>query len=138
MSPCRGTNPYVGFSPTTPQNAAGCRTEPPVSDPSAAKHAPDETAAALPPELPPGTKHASVLSPLPPPSDQGLRVRPWWLKSVPDPIPNSSMLVLPRRGAPASRRRWVGVESYGGVKLARAAEEAVVETPRVQKLSFAA
>lgn len=59
MSPWRETNPYVGFSPTTPQNAAGWRTDPPVSDPSAAKQAPDETAAALPPELPPGTKHAS-------------------------------------------------------------------------------
>lgn len=67
MSPWRETNPYVGFSPTTPQNAAGCRTDPPVSDPSAAKQAPDATAAALPPELPPGTKKVSPLSSSPPP-----------------------------------------------------------------------
>ena len=65
MSPCRETSPYVGFSPTTPQNDAGCRTEPPVSDPSAEKQAPDATAAALPPELPPGTKSSSLLSPPP-------------------------------------------------------------------------
>lgn len=65
MSPYRETNPYVGFSPTTPQNAAGCRTDPPVSEPSAAKQAPDATAAALPPELPPGTKNASLSSPPP-------------------------------------------------------------------------
>lgn len=67
-----------------------------------------------------------------------MSVRPWSLKSVPDPMPNSSMLVLPTKGDPACRRRPVGVESYGGVKPARAAEDAVVWTPRVQKLSLAA
>lgn len=67
-----------------------------------------------------------------------MSVRPWSLKSVPDPMPNSSMLVLPTKGDPACRRRPVGVESYGGAKPERAAEEAVVWTPRVQKLSLAA
>jgi len=31
--PERETRPYVGLIPTTPQNAAGCLIEPPVSDP---------------------------------------------------------------------------------------------------------
>ena len=34
--------------PTTPQKLAGCRIEPPVSEPSAATHSPAATAAALP------------------------------------------------------------------------------------------
>src|SRR5258706_129228 len=41
--------------PTTPQKAAGCRTEPPVSEPSAAGTAPAATSAAEPPGGPPGT-----------------------------------------------------------------------------------
>ena len=34
-SPYRDTRPYVGFTPTTPHSAAGWRTDPPVSEPSA-------------------------------------------------------------------------------------------------------
>src|SRR5436190_18610110 len=55
ISPYRDTRPYVGFIPTTPHSAAGCRTEPPVSVPSAHTAWPDATAAADPPEDPPGT-----------------------------------------------------------------------------------
>ena len=50
------TNPYVGFNPTTPQNDAGVLMEPPVSVPMAPKHISDETAAAEPPEDPPGLR----------------------------------------------------------------------------------
>ncbi len=42
--------------PTTPQSAAGCLIEPPVSLPSANTASPAATEAALPPELPPGTR----------------------------------------------------------------------------------
>lgn len=35
ISPCRDRSPYVGFSPTTPHQAAGQRVDPPVSEPSA-------------------------------------------------------------------------------------------------------
>ena len=38
--------PQVGFNDTSPFQAAGIRTEPPVSEPSAAKQIPDETATA--------------------------------------------------------------------------------------------
>jgi len=40
----------VGFSPTTPQKAAGCRMEPPVSEPSAQMASPAATAAVEPPD----------------------------------------------------------------------------------------
>ena len=45
----------MGFTPTTPQNEAGCLIDPPVSEPSAILHKPSATAAAEPPEEPPGT-----------------------------------------------------------------------------------
>ena len=35
ITPRKLTRPYVGLSPTTFQNAAGCRMEPPVSEPTA-------------------------------------------------------------------------------------------------------
>ena len=59
--------------------------EPPVSEPSAQGASQAATAAAEPPELPPGTREGSA----------GLRVI--WKKelSVVEPIANSSMLHLP-------------------------------------------
>src|SRR5215470_938568 len=95
MTPQRETRPYVGFSPTTPQNAAGWRIEPPVSVPRLAAHRPAATAAALPPELPPGTRSGF----------HGFLVR-WNAEfSVDEPMPNSSRLSLPTRIAPAARSR---------------------------------
>ncbi len=91
----------MGFTPTTPQKAAGCLTEPPVSEPSAIRTAPAATAAADPPEEPPGTRDGST----------GLRVAPYALCSVEEPIANSSMFVLPTTTAPASRSRRTAVAS---------------------------
>ena len=77
--------------PTTPQNAAGWRIDPPVSLPSAKAHSPAATAAALPPEEPPGTRDRST----------GLRVV-WNAEfSVEEPMANSSMFSLPSITAPA-------------------------------------
>src|SRR4051812_35679530 len=53
MTPCRLTNPYVGFKPTVPQQAAGLRTEPPVSVPIAPGTKPAATAAPAPVLEPP-------------------------------------------------------------------------------------
>src|SRR5579862_7473510 len=103
MTPKRETRPYVGFRPTTPQNAAGRRTEPPVSVPSAAWHSPAATATPEPPDDPPGTRARS----------HGLRVTPSPEFSVDEPIANSSQLSLPTMTAPAARRRLVTVASYG-------------------------
>ena len=85
-NPYLDTKPYVGFSPTTPQSDAGWRILPPVSDPNAHGAMSAATAAALPPDDPPGTLSKS----------HGL----WVLKnaefSVELPIANSSMLSFPR------------------------------------------
>src|SRR4029453_14502768 len=88
--PERDTVPYVGRSPTTPHSAAGCLVEPPVSEPSAQGARPAATAAAEPPDEPPGTRSGS----------QGLRVGPNAEFSVYEPLPNPSMLVFPRRVLP--------------------------------------
>ena len=47
------TAPWVGFQAVMPQAWAGMRTEPPVSEPSAATTAPLATAAAEPDDEPP-------------------------------------------------------------------------------------
>ena len=67
--------------------------EPPVSEPSATQAMPLATAAADPPELPPGTR----------PRSQGFEVFLKWLVSVDDPKANSSMFVLPKGRQSASR-----------------------------------
>ena len=102
-SPKRLMRPYVGFTPTTPQNAAGWRTDPPVSEPNAIGTMPAATDAADPPDDPPGTR---VLS-------SGFLAGPYAECSVDDPIANSSMLPLPTRIAPAARSFFATVESYG-------------------------
>jgi hypothetical protein len=48
-----GTRPIDGRKPTTLQNAAGLRNDPPVSDPVAIGVNPKANAAAAPPEDPP-------------------------------------------------------------------------------------
>jgi len=91
----------VDFTPTTPHSEAGWRIEPPVSDPSARGTMPEATAAAEPPEEPPGTRSRSW----------GLRVGPNAEFSVEEPMANSSRLVLPTLMAPAALRRWTTVAS---------------------------
>src|ERR1700759_3535860 len=56
MIPVRETRPSVGFRPTRPHQAAGMRTEPPESVPSAPKHMRVATAAAEPLDEPPVTR----------------------------------------------------------------------------------
>src|SRR5438128_181091 len=99
--PQRATVPYVGRRPTIPHSAAGCLIEPPVSEPSAHGARPAETAAAEPPPEPPGTRVGS----------HGFRVGPKAEFSVEEPNANSSVLVLPRNGRPASLQRAATVES---------------------------
>ncbi len=65
--------------------------EPPVSEPSETGTIPAATAAAEPPEEPPGTRSRS----------QGLQVLPKYELSVVEPKANSSILVLPMGMAPA-------------------------------------
>src|SRR5579875_2035334 len=87
-----------------PQSAAGWRIEPPVSVPIAQGALPAATAAALPPDEPPGTRARS----------HGFRTGPNAEFSLEEPIANSSWLVLPSSVAPASCRRVTTVAEYGG------------------------
>ena len=91
----RETRPRLGLSPTSPQHAAGIRIEPPPSLPCATGSIPAATAAAAPPDEPPGVRSRS----------QGLRVAPLWRGSVVGRIPNSGMFVVPTTTNPASRSR---------------------------------
>ena len=126
MIPYRETVPYVGRRPTTPQRAAGCLMEPPVSDPSAHGASPAATAAADPPEEPPGTRATS----------HGLNVGPYAEFSVDEPIANSSMFVFPSSERPRARQRSATVASYTGTYPARIFEPAVVSTPAVEMRSL--
>src|SRR6185312_2747522 len=54
-----GIRPYVVFRPGRPVNAAGMRIEPPPSPPVASVSRPPATAAADPPDEPPGVRAAS-------------------------------------------------------------------------------
>ncbi len=64
--PVRGTRPLVGLMPAIPQTCAGWRMESPVSDPMSKNEQPAATAAAGPPDEPPGERARSY----------GLEVRP--------------------------------------------------------------
>ena len=60
QQPSIGTAPNDTLKPTTPQQAAGMRIEPPESLPSAASTSPAASAAALPPLDPPATCPGAV------------------------------------------------------------------------------
>src|SRR5579864_4497235 len=111
-----------------PHSAAGCRIDPPVSEPSAHGTLPAATVAALPPLLPPGTRSTS----------HGLPTAPNAEFSLDDPMANSSQLVLPTHTAPASNRRCTAVPVYGGLNPSRIRDAAVVSTPSTQRTSFSA
>src|SRR5262249_40525092 len=101
--PWRDTRPYVGLRPTTPQNAAGWRIEPPVSEPKPSAALPAAAAAAGPPREPPGTGARSH------------GVRGFWNAEFAhdEPIANSSMFARPRTTAPAPSSRSTAVAVYG-------------------------
>ena len=92
-----GTRPKLGFRPKLPQNAAGMRTLPAPSVPTDSGPMPAATAAAVPPDEPPGVLLGS----------HGLRVMPVSGELVSPLQPNSGVPVLPSSTAPASRRRAV-------------------------------
>src|SRR5690348_2705354 len=101
--------------PTMPQNDAGWRMEPPVSVPVAPIASRADTAAAEPPDEPPGTSAAfrSCLR------RHGLVTGPKALVMFDEPMANSSMFALPRKIAPSRSRLALTVLSYGGTNGAR-------------------
>src|SRR5215475_12183466 len=90
-----GTLPRLALIATRPVKAAGLRSEPPPSLPSATGVTPAATDATAPPLEPPGV--SAVF--------QGLRVMPWTKLLVWPRYPNSGVAVLPRTIAPAFRNR---------------------------------
>ena len=90
--------------PTTPQNAAGMRSEPPVSEPWASGPMPVASATAAPPLEPPQVRAGF----------QGFRVGPNTALNVLPPAPNSGVLVLPTTIAPACFRRSTVIASSSG------------------------
>src|SRR5690349_12492046 len=89
------------------------------------------TADADPPEEPPGT--SVVLAPL---RRQGFATGPKHEVSFDEPIANSSLLSLPSITAPSRQSCDVTVDSYGGTKLPRIFEHAVVRTSLVANRSL--
>ena len=105
ISPYLETLPYVGFIPTTPQNDAGCRIDPPVSDPSVYTASFAATEAADPPDEPPGTLFVS---------NGFLQILNAEF-SVVDPIANSSIFNFPRIIAPDFSNFSTTCALYGGI-----------------------
>src|SRR5438552_15493744 len=91
--------------PTMPVKAAGWRMEPPVSVPVAPRHSCAATAAAEPPEEPPGT--SGVFAPL---RRHGEIAGPKNELSFDEPIANSSLLSLPSITAPSRQRLALTVD----------------------------
>ncbi len=89
---------------------------------------PAATAAAEPPDDPPGTRAGSC----------GFRAGPKALCSVDEPIANSSMLVLATTTAPAARRRATAVASNGLTYPSRIRDPQLVCRSRVAMLSLTA
>src|SRR5262245_65504961 len=80
-----GTSPGLVRNPTTPQNEAGVRREPPVSDPWAMGPMPVAMATAAPPLEPPQVSAGF----------HGFRVAPKTACNVGPPSPNSGSLAYP-------------------------------------------
>src|SRR5690349_16190585 len=114
--------------PVSDVNAAGCRIDPPVSVPVATGASRAATAAAEPPDDPPGTFLIS----------HGFLTGPYQLVSFDEPMANSSMFVLPKLTTPARLSNVTTVASYGDTKLDNMREPQVVKTPSVQKMSLCA
>src|SRR5258708_35921293 len=90
-----GTRPGEVRKPTTPQNAAGRRSEPPRSAPWASGPRPWASATAPPPVEPPGVS----------PGFHGLRVTPKTSLQVVAPAPDSGAYVRSHTTAPAALPR---------------------------------
>ncbi len=129
VGPPPGIRPSDGFIPDSPQQADGRRIEPPPSDPVAKGTMPAASAAAEPPDDPPG----------PCPVSNGLAVGPKRAFEVLDDHANSGMLVLPTTMHPAARRRATnGLSTVAGATSASTGAPCVVRKPTASWLSLTA
>ncbi len=103
QTPSVAIRPRVGLKPMSPVQAAGMRTLPPVSVPSATSASPAATAAALPPDDPPTVRAGAA----------GFST-----SGVVTPKPPASVRVTPTMRAPASRSRRTAEASVSAMRLA--------------------
>src|SRR5579863_3655146 len=123
---CCGTRPGAVRIPTTLQNEAGFRNDPPLSLPSAIGTIPHARLTAAPPLLPPRVFVRS----------QGFLVAPNTALKVCDPAPNSGVLLLPRQIAPALLIRSTMMASRFGTLPLKIGEPKVVRIPAVSNRSL--
>src|SRR3954454_8667779 len=115
--------PRCGWSPTSPQHAAGIRVEPPPSLPWATGTRPAATAAPDPPLEPPGVRAGS----------HGLRVVRC-RGSLTGRIPYSGRFVVPTMTKPASLRRRTTLWSSEAMKSRIRSHACVSRQPRIARL----
>ena len=101
------TRPKLTLKPNSPLYDAGVRMEPPPSLPVQIGIMPTATAAAEPPEDPPGVRSTF----------HGLRVTPWMYESVQLRDPNSGDVVCPTNTAPAAQPLGLGRGVVGDLVL---------------------
>jgi hypothetical protein len=101
------------------QKAAGLRSDPIASDPSATGTMRAASAAAAPPEEPPALRDG----------EYGLPVTPWTGLKLCDPRPNSGTLVMPIKIAPAARSRRGTMSSASGTTSAKPGKPDVQRSP---------
>ena len=121
-----GMRPYVAFRPNRPLKAAGPRMEPPPSLPVAIGRRPPATAAAVPPDDPPGVRSRF----------QGLRVVPCNSVEVQLMPPNSGAAVCAASTAPVARRRDNDVSSWSDTRSRKMTEASVCGHPSTFSSSF--
>src|SRR5437763_3511390 len=109
-------------------NAAGWRIEPPVSEPTAPKHIPAATATADPDDDPPAVSSGF----------HTLRTGPYAPTTELAPYASSCRLSLPRKTAPAARRRAVTAASRSAGRRSNTRLAPVVGTPTTSTRSLSA
>jgi len=114
-----GTSPNVGLMPTTPQNEEGTRIDPTPSVPIASGPHPAATEAAAPPLDPPLVRSLF----------QGLRVMPDTGLSAVSLYPDSQVVVLQVRMAPADRSAETTAASTVGTRFLLAGAPPSARTP---------
>ena len=125
-TPFSGSAPCVGLNPTSPFHAAGTRTDPPVSVPTAAAASPSATDTAAPDDEPPGARSGSSAL-------GGVAVRGF----SPSPENASSVMwVLPRQTMPRRAARARMLASLRGTRPSSRRDPASVTVPPLSMLSF--
>ena len=122
--------PAVTFKPTMPHQAAGSRTEPPVSVPMATGARPAATATPEPLDEPPGVRCTA--------RSHGFLGVPRCVLVPQLPMANSTVCVLPRTIMPAAMSRSASVAVTGDTRVAHTFDPPVVTRPSRSTRSLSA